>query len=351
MNPLAEWFGFGDAPTTEELPDIYSMSITQADFVTVDIVSIYSKILTDVLERTHGLSDDQVALLWDNCLKSNAIDGVITLLAKAMADKADLFLVYEKGPGVIRVATNDERTKIEEDYKKQAKSSIGVFVTFKNFKRSDMIRFYIGLEYCTVAALNKSMNLSKAIQLKISELRSGVSLTDSAQTKAQGVLIANSLARGGDVMIDAKDSIETNVPDLTAVKAAIEFLINKLSFYLGMPDSYLIGEQTEGIGSSGENDMRAVERGLKAYYFSIMKPVLEAIFGATLSYKTQDVRQITSSLEALKTFDLISEEFVSKENKQKIINQLLNLPEDAEGDPVKATANPDPAVTPKPLPK
>jgi hypothetical protein len=79
--------------------------------------------------------------------------------------------------------------------------------------------------------------------------------------------------------------------------------------------------------------MRATERGLKNYYVSIMKPMLEALFSVKLQYKTQDFTLIAASVEVLKTFTLIDDTLVSADNKRRIINGLLGLPEDAKGDP------------------
>jgi hypothetical protein len=341
---LANLFGWNTVIPNEELPDIFPMPILANEFVKTDIEAIYAKILIDTLERTHGLTDEQTALMWDNCVKSSAADGVVTLLAKAMSDKRDLFLVYERPLNVIRLADLAEQVAIRADYEKVNKSSKGIYISFKNYTRSDMVKLYIGLEYCTVASLYKSMNLSKAVQLKMNDLRGSVSLADAADVKSQAVTLATALAAGKDILLDAKDTIETSVPDLTATKESVSFLAKKLSFYLNMPASYLTGEQTSGIGSTGENDMRAVERGLKAYYFSVVKPVLEALFPETkLNYKSQDTRQIEGSMEVIKTFALIDDTLISAENKRAIVNRLLDLPEDAEGDPAPRPA-PIPAI-------
>jgi hypothetical protein len=348
---ISQWFGFSASNEASELPEIFPMPILLSDFIRIDVAAIYSKILTDVLERIHGLTDDQVQLMWDNCVKSSKADGLITMLADAMANKKDLFVVFEQAVGVIREATFDEQVKIRADYEKAAESSVGVFISFKNYLRSDMVKLYSGLEYCSVSSLYKSMNLSKAVQLKVSDLRGSVSLTDSSKAIAQAKEVARSLASGKDILIDAKDVVETSSPDLDATEKSIEFIANKLSFYLGMPASYIAGEQTTGIGSTGEADQRAVERGLKGYYFSIMKPAIEAIFDATLSYKSQDFRHIQSGLDVLKAFAVTDEEFISRDNKTKIINQVFDLPEDAEGDPVpKAEPLPAPGAQPPQAP-
>jgi hypothetical protein len=89
------------------------------------------------------------------------------------------------------------------------------------------------------------------------------------------------------------------------------------------------------MGTTGENDTKAVERGLKSYFVSILKPVVDALLGVNVTYKSQDFRNISTALEVLKTFNLTDESLVSVENKQKIINQVFELPEDAKGDEVK----------------
>ncbi len=326
MSVLTEWIGFGPKVTAyrdEELPHLFDIGILQSDFVRTDIREIFSKILTDVVERTEGISDKLIPLLWDNCLQSNTNDGLISLLAIAMSDKQDLFIVYNKALGTLRKANSQESEEIRADYVKSGKSSKGVFVSFKNYRRSDMIKFYSAMEYNAIAALAKSMNLSKAIQFKMSDMRASVSLLDADGARLQAIKIAKSLSLGRDVMLDAKDAIESHKPDLVATKESITFIEAKRCFYLSMPLSYVTGEQTSGIGASGEADTKAIERGLKNYYFSIIKPVVEAVFGIKTTFKSHDFRMLSGAMEALKTFELVGEEYISRENKLLIINNLF----------------------------
>ncbi len=344
---LFNWGSGGSAGgAATELESIFPMAIGKDSFVMADVISIYSKILTDTLERTQGLADEEMALMWDNCLKSESNEGLVTRLAKAMANKQDLCLVFDRAVNVIRLATGEEATKIKADYTKGAGSKLGVYVSFTHYIRTDLVKIYSALEYCNVSSLNKSMNLSNAVQLKFSELRSSVSLADSADAKTQGQAIAQQLARGKDVMIDAKDSIETAKVDLTASQTAIEFIASKLSFYLGLPAAYITGTQTTGMGTTGENDTKAVERGLKNYFYSIIKPTLDALFGKKVTYKSQDFRQIATGLELLKTFTITDDELISMKNRVKIVNEVFGLPEDAVGDTPKAA---EPQPEPKPI--
>lgn len=326
---ISDLFNFRSSSSAlAEMPDIFPLSLKEKVFVDTDTLAIYLKIITDVMERTHGLPEELQSMLWDSCLKSEAPDGLVSLLAKAMADKDELFLVYNQALKLLKKASSTESTQIKADYAKEGKSSLGVYISFKNYVRTDMVKLYSGLEYCTVASLNKSMKLSTAIQIKIKELRGNVSLSDSAGATTQAGAIAKNLSEGKDVYLDAEDLIETSKPELSPIKEAMTFLNQKKSFHLGMPASYITGEAPKGLGDSGEGDSKAVERGLKNYYFSIVKPVLEVLFGSTTTFKSQDFRQISSALESLKTFELVSDDLISSEEKRSVVSKLLDL-----GDP------------------
>jgi len=232
---------------------------------------------------------------------------------------------------LVRMATEVEKSQIIADYKAQGASSIGVYISFKNYTRSDMVRLYSALEYYTVASLNKQSNLSSAIQFKMKGLRSSTGLVDKAEVKAQSLAMIYGLADGKDVLMDEGDKIETSSPDMSPVKESIEFLNEKRAFYLGLPKSYISGDQTGGIGSTGEGDVKAVERGLKAYFFSIIKPVFKALFEVDLAYKSQDFRMISQGLQALQTFNLDADGLLTPEQKQLIIHRLFDI-EESEDD-------------------
>jgi len=338
--------GTSPAYSNEHLPDIFQFLTAEKDFVYTDVLTIYQRILTDVIERTQGISKEIEPLLWDSCLKSEVNEGLITMVSKAMVDKSELCLVYDKALKVVIHADDTQKRQIEADYKKSGKSDFGVFVSFTSYKTTDMMRIYSALEYCSIVSLNKTMNVSKAIQIKIEGLRGSVSLTDSSSAKAQAFQIADALSKGKDVYGDAKDSIETTIPDITATQTTMDFIAQKQSFYLGLPAAYITGLARSGLGDTGEGDAKAIERGLKHYFASIISPIVTSLFKLNeVTFKTDDYKAVASNLEVLKTFDLVSEEFISKENKTKLVNQVFNLDQDAKGDEVT-----EPTPLP-PLPK
>lgn len=357
MASLASLFSFKNTTTTgDDLPDIFPLSLSRDDFVKTNVVQIYSKILTDVAERTNGLTDEQVELLWDNCIKSESPDGLITMLAKAMYEKKELFVVYDPAINLIRPADSTEQERIRNSYKERSETAVmdggrrGVYISFTQFSRTDMVKLYSALEYCVVGALNKNMNLAKAIQLKMNDLRGSTSLVDSEKVREQAVNVAKQLSKGRDILIDANDMIETAKADVEAANSSMKFISEKLSFYLGLPSSYVSGEQTGGLNSTGEIDTRAVERGLKSYYFSIIKPVYQAVFDIKPVYKSQEFRQVTAGLEALKTFELAGDDYLTPRQKLQIIQRLFDIESDGEDQPPAARGETTPPATPEVTP-
>ena len=340
MGLFDKFFGVSSS-SDSHLPVIFPLGLNKDDFIRADLISTYQKILTDVVERTHGLKEADKKALWDNCLQSEANIGLVTYLAESMTMKRDLFLVFKDQ--VLRVAEDKERVAIENDYKTKGESTVGVFVSFKKYRRTDMLLIYSDFEYCTLSSLNKVVNLSKAVQVKISKLRSTVSLHDVEIAKAQAKEMADALEQGRAVLMDREDAIETATPDIAPTEKAISFLDSKRAWYLGLPLAYITGEQTAGIGSSGENDMRAVERGLQQYFVSIIKPVCDALFKVSVEFRSQDFRQIQSGVELGKGLTLIDDSLVSLETKQKIMAVTFNLNAEEELARIEAESKARPA--------
>ncbi len=331
-------FSFGSAVSSStELPVIYEFGLEFQYFVKNDLISLYSKILTDCIDRTQGIPEKYEHTLWDNCLESENRQGLITMLAEAMACEDELFLVYKEN--VLRKATSDEAEEIKADYEEKAESKVGVFISFKNYRRTRILKVYSGMEYAVLNSLNKSMNLSKAIQFKMSDLRESVGVVDSQVVINQAKAMATALGEGKDVLMDDEDSIVTASIEMESTKQAIMFLDAKRAFVLSLPLAYINGEQTTGIGTTGEADTKAVERGLRQYWISIVKPTLSALFGIKVTFKSQDFRMIDSALEALKTFDVTGEDILSINNKRTIVSALLGVENDLEGEPVEDSAD------------
>ena len=97
--------------------------------------------------------------------------------------------------------------------------------------------------------------------------------------------------------------------------------------------------------------MRAVERGLKQYFLTVVQPVLLAVFDDETEFKSLDFRQMMSALETLKTFDLVSDEYLSVQAKRAILARMFELDEEEEAEALDAVdANDVPQPVPTELP-
>lgn len=307
------------------LPEIYAMSVKVGDFVKADVLATYRRILTDTAERTHGLKDEQWPLLWDSCVQTDSSHGLVTLLSEAMTNKDDLFVVYKPSLKVLRKADRSEEQQILADYKAHGESKAGVWISFKDYRRTDLLRVYSQIEYCVMSSLYKSVNLARAVQVKINGIRASVGLTDSSVAVEQAKSIAEALRDGDDVMLDAGDDITTAKVDIDPAKEAIAFLDAKRAFHLSLPLAYISGLQTGGIGSTGDADARAVDRGLKQYFASIMQPVVERVFGEDVEYRPEDTRQVESGLEVIKGLELVSDDLLSRETKRLLVARSFDV--------------------------
>lgn len=325
MSSIIEMIGFkaGVSKINAEIPEIYPMSFASTAFVKTDINFLFKKILTDCARRTKGMKEEYEATLWDNCLGNEASMGLISLMAKAISGQTELFIVFNSG--VLRIATDQEKKDIETDYKAKGSSSIGVYMNFTNFSIIEILRLYSSLEYCVLKSLNKATNISTATQLKFFDLRKSVASQNAEPIVTQMKSIADALRKGNDVGLDKEDLIEMARVDVGPTEKAMELLNQRRAYYTGLPQSYIHGEQTSGMGSTGEQDARAVDEGLLPYWMSWFKPAVEALFKIKVRYKPSDYRQISTALDTLKTFELIQNDMISMKDKREIIWSQLDL--------------------------
>jgi hypothetical protein len=332
----SDFFGFGGVSvggaTTSgndnALGESFPMVVKRADFIECDIFSTFSKILIDVVDRTQGITDKVEDVLWDNCVKDSSEYGLISMLAYAMATMSELCLVYKSSTNILRKATMEEADKIKKDYEKSAKSSLGVLISFQNFKRTELLKLYASLEYCSIGSLYKSANVAMSVQFKIDELRSAVGLQDSAVARAQGVSMAAAVAQGKNVMLSGKDAIVTTTPDVVATEKSIALTDAKKAYYLGFPISYITGAQGgSSLSDTGQGDTRAIERGLRPYFFSIIKPALKALFNISAEFRTQDFINLKAAIDVISGLDLVSEDILNLDQKRNIVNRVLEIKE------------------------
>lgn len=334
MASIQSILGFGSKGSTSshKLGTLFNLKISQENFTKTELQSLYNRILTDVLERTEGLDDNIQNLLSDNCLMSEIKKGPISLIAEAMFLKSEIFLVYEKSTELVRKADTAEQQQIKKDYIDKNSSDVGVYLSFQHFGVNDMLKLYADLKYVAIVSLNKNLNMSSAIQYKASELRASVAANDAGEIEKQAKKIVEALNGGNAVLIDGADSVETSIADLQAYKEARETIAEEQGLLLGLPKSYVMGELTGGLGDSGQSDAKAIERGLKTFYVSILKPFLEKFFDVKTKFKSENHTEITTATGVLETFEITDTDhvYLSQDEKKDIVKRMFGLTDETD---------------------
>lgn len=336
--------GFGgnqNNTPTGELINIFPLALDKDDFIKQDILTIYRAILTDTLERTYGIKQAQESLLWDNCVLDGSSKGLVSLISNAMYNMDRVYIVWDPSTNILREADPKERAEMDKIYTSGAKPKNKVALNFSNLNVTKMLKIYSELDYRTNCSINKSLGIASTIQLKLHELRSSVGYNDAEITIEQAKAIAKAMSEGRDIVLDAQDIIELANPDMAPAQKALDMNAQKKSFYLKLPASWITGLNHGSISDTGEREAKAVERGLKRWFYSIVKPTVEALFGITATYKSEDFYGLQTAISTLQTFELTSNEYISAENKLRILNSLFGLPANSKGDELEEKPDPN----------
>ncbi|MDR2709178.1 MAG: hypothetical protein LBC07_04300 [Elusimicrobiota bacterium] len=303
----------------------FTFPIDEINYLNIKLSLLFSKILRDCFARSEGISDKIKPLFWDTVVKAygkaNADKGLISLLSTAMAAQTDLFLIYKNG--VLRQA--DEPLEIEQIMQsfKNGNAKVGYWFSFKDFDLSKILRLLFSFQLAIMATTFTGLNVSKALQFKINDLRKLVADTESEMPTNQVKKINEGLKAGKSIVIDALDKIETTHIEMSSVESGIKFINGLIAEALNMPLSYVNGELTTGISTTGESDSIAIERGLESIFNSVFKPSVDEIFKLDIRFVSENWRILLSSGSALQTIESLSEDIVPLAVKQRMAEAIL----------------------------
>jgi hypothetical protein len=320
-------------------PFPFGKQIAESVFVDYCLENIYRKILTDCYAKTRGIEAGHKKFYWDTVVKSygksNADKGLITMLAKAMAAKEDLFLVYKSD--VLRRAGSKESESIREAFDNKSQTDgqspmqspkgqsprqcPGYWFSFMEYTLSDILKVLYGFQYIILGSTYTSMNTAKALQLKINDLRRLVSDNDRANPIKQGTDIVAALKEGKSVMLDVADKIEHSSVDMEPTEVAVKFINGMIAFYLNAPLSYVNGQLAQGLSTTGESDGIAVERCLESFFNSVLKPVSDEIFKSDISFVCDNWRRLGAVANIMPVIE--STGLICDEKKRKLVEELF----------------------------
>jgi hypothetical protein len=307
--------------TEELLLAPYKMTLDKQKFCKIKTQTLYKKILHRCYSRSEGAKDEnKIASLFDSKERSGAQNGLISLIANAMAEKKEIGITYKEG--VVGLATFEEKQSIIEEYKKTAKSSQGILVDFTKYELTDLVIAYMSIIYDILASMNTQVGLANSLQIKISSLRGTVSALGKDEPIAQAKSVNEALKAGRSVILDKNDAVETLTLNAESVEKAFNFVCSLLASDLGVSLSFITGVLTTGMSATGEADANADEYGFQDFFNSIFKPSCNKLYGWNLVFVTDDWRYTGTMLDKL----IIVENSSILTNEQKTIYAQRAIP-------------------------
>lgn len=289
------------------------------DFVDFKVITLYAKILRRCYAKSSGLSDEQAANLWDSVDLGDAQHGIINKVSFAMAKKKELVLF--KDGGIIREAEPEEAEQIKRDYEERGRSDKGVYLNFKKYAMTDVLRLYMAFIFEIIRGAWVNVNLTKALQLKIADARKTIAASDAADPMQVASNVVSALKEGKSVFLDAGDEVKTTDLQTQAIKDALSLVYGLLAGELGVSTSFICGELTSGMAVTGEADVNANEDGIKDFFNSVFKPIMDKLFNVSLKFKSDNWRRIKEFAQIIPFVE--TSEYIEEDKKRELLERLF----------------------------
>ena len=302
-----------------DLASPYKLAVDEKVFVDFQTALLYQKILKRCYAKSKDFPEEYALNLWDSVELSNAQYGTISLISNAMTHKQELILVNDAG--IVRLANSDEAEMIKKDYAEKGKSALGIYTNFQKYTMTDIIKIYMSLIYDIMGGAKTNLGLTKALQIKIADLRKTIATSSSEDAVSQAKAIAEALKNGKSVGIDAGDSIVTTELQTTPIVDGLKLVYGCLASLLGVSTSFICGELTSGMAVTGEADVNANEDGIKDFFNSVFKPIHDKLFDIKLTFKTDNWRKIKEFSSVIPYIE--SSLFITEEQKKKFFDFIF----------------------------
>lgn len=322
-------FGFNGKEKTsiekEDLKLAFDLNVNERDFVNYMVADLYQNILTMTFDKIifpgkESFKDNIISSFYDNYSVENIQKGIIKNLSIAMERTEPVFFVnasISEKEVIVRTGTSEELEKYEEakgNVKKQIK------MDFSKFHQAKLLKIFYQMIYWIIRATNTNVKISNSVLVKIAKLRELVAKEDADDVIIQAKEINNALKQGNSIIADKDDSLDRLEINSQSSKDALNEVFNLISGLIKMPISFLNGELTTGLTQTGDSDNLAIERGLKNYYYMILKPIIEKLFEVRCAFSSDNTAKLKTLISMLPQLELST--LLTDEEKRAIIDNL-----------------------------
>ena len=327
-------FWNNESGNTTELVAPYTFGIKERIFIDVKTQNLYERIMKRCFHKTSGYnkknSDNISYSVFFNSEEGSQDNGTIPLVARAMTDKARIYLVYDSNTGLVKKANSDQQKIIDDKYNtvNNTVSSLGaglfgMKLDFSKYIMTDLVKCYMGMIYSIMKSANTQIKLSESLQIKIDKLRENISTNSKDDANTQALGIVNALKDGHSILISAGDSVVQTIINSESIDSALDMVNSLLASDIGLSLSFVSGKLTSGMSATGDADINYEDTGIKDYWVSVWKPICNKLYDSPdVKYKSDRWRSLESAMRSLTLIE--NSGIIPEETKQKLVNEILD---------------------------
>ena len=303
----------------------FNLSLKETEFVDYMVSDLYQSILTMCFDKIifpdaeKDFKDKITPSFYDNLSVEGINKGIIKNLAYGIVQNQKVFLVNASAGDniIVRQGTQEELQKYE---KEQGNIKNQIQMDFTKYNQSKVLKLFYSMIYWIIRATNTNVKISNSVLVKIAKLRELVAKEDAEEVIKQAKEINDAIKRGNSIVADKDDTMERLEINSQATKDALDVAFSLVSGLIKMPLSFVNGELTTGLTQTGDSDNLAIERGLKNYYYTILKPCTEKLFDTKIRFTSDNTAKLKTLIGILPQLELST--LLTDDEKRAIIEDL-----------------------------
>lgn len=303
----------------------FDLFLKEKDFVDYMVSDLYQSIFTMCFDKIifpdaeKDFKDKITPSFYDNLSVEGINKGIIKNLAYGIVQNQTFFLVNASAGDniIIRQGTQEELQKYE---KEQGNIKNQIQMDFTKYNQSKVLKLFYSMIYWIIRATNTNVKISNSVLVKIARLRELVAKEDAEEVIKQAKEINDAIKKGNSIIADKDDTMERLEINSQAIKDALDVAFSLISGLIKMPLSFVNGELTTGLTQTGDSDNLAIERGLKNYYYTILKPCIEKLFETKTRFSSDNTTKLKTLIGILPQLELST--LLTDEEKRLIIEDL-----------------------------
>lgn len=304
----------------------FDLSLKEKDFVDYMVSDLYQSILTMCFDKIifpdakeKDFKDKITPSFYDNLSVEGINKGIIKNLAYGIVQNQKVFLINASAGDdiIVRQGTQEELQKYE---KEQGNIKNQIQMDFTKYNQSKALKLFYSMIYWIIRATNTNVKISNSVLVKIAKLRELVAKEDAEEVIKQAKEINDAIKKGNSIIADKDDTMERLEINSQATKDALDVAFSLVSGLIKMPLSFVNGELTTGLTQTGDSDNLAIERGLKNYYYTILKPCTEKLFETKTRFSSDNTAKLKTLIGILPQLELST--LLTDDEKRAIIEDL-----------------------------